>query len=134
MNQTDPTEFLLSLEHSVWQALVKGDVATDERLLSDEFRGVYSSGLADKAAHVGQLKNGPTVLEYELTNPQTLLLADGVFALTYLARWTRAPKTDTSAREAMYVTSIWRRERQVWVNVFSQDTGCGPGQGASSAI
>jgi hypothetical protein len=65
---------------------------------------------------------GESVSEYVLTDPAVLRLAEGVFALTYLAQWKRAGAKSASAPEEMYVTSIWRREGQGWLNVFSQDT------------
>jgi hypothetical protein len=122
MHRSDELERLVALERSVWQALKEGDAAADARLLSEHFCGVYDTGIADKSAHVAQLRNGPTVSCYELSNPTALVLAEGVVALSYLARWRRASSPVDSALESMYVTSIWRVEGGSWLNVFSQDT------------
>jgi hypothetical protein len=124
MNSVDSLNLCVALEHSIWQALKEGDAAADARLLSDKFRGVYTTGIADKSAHMGQLQDGPTVSWYELRDPQVLRLADDVICLTYLARYGRP--ANPAQPEVMYVTSIWQREAEAWVNVFSQDTPCEP--------
>ena len=125
MSRDDEIGYFLALERSVWQALKDGDAAADARLLSDDFLGVYASGFADKSDHAGQLSNGPTVSSYELTDPRLMRLADGVVALSYLARFQRVARSGASGPESMYVTSIWHQERGAWVNLFSQDTSCG---------
>lgn len=114
--------FFLELETQVWSALVAGDMAGDENLLADDFLGVYSSGMAGKAEHAGQLKDGPTVEAYSLSDAKIQILAEGVVLLAYLARWTRAKKDGVNKQEAMYITSIWRKTDRAWLNVFSQDT------------
>ncbi len=129
MNRSDAIDFFVALERSVWQALKDGDAAADARLLSDDFLGVYASGFADRSAHAGQLRDGPTVSWYELTQPHLMRLAEGVVALSYLARFQRIARSGASEPESMYVTSIWRQQRGTWVNVFSQDTSCEPGNG-----
>ena len=114
--------FFLELEIRVWSALAAGDRSADENLLADDFLGVYSSGMAGKAEHAGQLKDGPTVESYSLSDARIQILAEGVVLLAYLARWTRAGKNKVNQREAMYITSIWRERDGAWLNVFSQDT------------
>ncbi len=112
----------LALERAVWKALQDGDAAADARLLSDDFLGVYSSGFAARDDHVGQLDKGPTVAWFELSRARMRWLAEDVVALSYCARWARAPVSGTAGPRTMYVTSIWRREEAGWRNVFSQDT------------
>lgn len=51
-----------------------------------------------------------------------MILAEGVVAPSYFARWARAPISDTNEPEPMYVTSIWRPQLGACRNVFSQDT------------
>ena len=128
MDQTQEIDYFIALERSIWEALKKGDVAADELLLSDDFRGVYSDGIFDKSAHVAQLRDGPTVSWYELTDPRVMRLAENVVALSYLARWRRVTPRGASESESMYVTSIWRHEHGTWANVFSQDTRCEAGE------
>ena len=114
--------FFLELETRVWSALAAGDKSADENLLADDFLGVYNSGMAGKAEHAGQLKDGPTVGTYSLSDARIQVLAEGVVLLAYLARWTRAGKDEVNEQEAMYITSIWREIDGMWLNVFSQDT------------
>ncbi len=55
---------LIELETGVWLALQRGDAEADRKLLSEDFLGVYPTGFADRADHVGQLADGPTVTEF----------------------------------------------------------------------
>jgi hypothetical protein len=122
MEKTPGIDHFLALERAVWQALQDGDAGADARLLSDDFRGVYRSGLAGKSDHVQQLQHGPSVAWYELSRPELLVLAEGVVALSYFARFARPGAGSGSGQESMVITSIWRREQGAWKNVFSQDT------------
>lgn len=112
-------DLFLTLENTVWQALVTGDASADARMLEDGFLGVYATGFSDKAGHVGQLEAGPTVIAFALSEARLLALADGVMLLAYRADFTRVG-CDTP--EVMYVSSVWRQTAQGWCNIFSQDT------------
>lgn len=110
---------LAKCERSVWDALVAGDQAADRDALDEAFLGVYSDGFADRAAHVGQLNDGPTVRRYALSDMRVIRMGDAHGALSYRAEFSRI---DRRHPEVMYVTSIWRRAGDGWVNIFSQDT------------
>ena len=110
---------LIACETRVWQALVNGDRAADDRSLCPDFLGVYPSGFAEKADHVGQLEHGPTIGRYDLRDFQIMSLGPEHALLSYRADFCRA---GSSRHEAMYVSSVWRRLGDGWVNVFSQDT------------
>ncbi len=112
-------EDLARCERRVWQALVDGDMAADAAALDDGFLGVYPSGFADKAAHVGQLAEGPTVADFDLSDWWVMRLGVGYPVLSYLACFSRV---GTDIPERMFVSSIWRQDGPRWVNVFSQDT------------
>ena len=110
---------LLALEQQVWQALVDGDGAADGRMLSDDFLGVYPTGFADRAAHVGQLADGPTVESFAIHDATVMTLTDDLVLLAYRAVYRRAAAT---ADDEMYISSLWVHRAGQWVNVFSQDT------------
>ena len=110
---------LLACETRVWDALVAGDAEADASLLSTDFLGVYPDGFADRDAHIGQVSNGPTGARYRLSGAQVKPLGAEHVVLAYRAAYTRMGQDDS---EAMFVSSIWRRESAGWVNVFSQDT------------
>jgi hypothetical protein len=114
--------FFLELESKVWAALASGDQQADESLLADDFLGVYSTGTAGKADHAAQLINGPTIAEYSLSEAKTLILAEGFVLLTYLAHFSRNKKVGAQNKEAMYISSIWKKTGDLWLNIFSQDT------------
>jgi len=119
---TNKVNFFLELETKVWEALVSGDMQADASLLADDFLGVYSSGMAGKEEHAAQLEGGPTVADYALSDSRIMVLAEDIVLLTYLARWTRIAN---GKQEAMYITSIWKKTGQAWLNIFSQDTKTG---------
>ena len=112
----------LRLETEVWQALVTGDPDADSRLLAADFLGVYPTGYADRADHVGQISAGPTVAEFTLSEARLLSVSDSTVLLAYRAEYRRPDAAPGSDREAMYVSSLWCRREGAWVNVFSQDT------------
>ena len=120
------TEFEPVRQHEIaaWDALVRGDAEADARLLSDEFLGVYPSGFAGKSSHVGQLLDGPSVLRYELTQERLQSLAPGLVLMSYRAAFARL-RPSGEAVDVMYVSSIWRRAGERWLNIFSQDTSAG---------
>ncbi len=112
-------DFFLTLERRVWQALVDGDPAADDALLAGDFLGVYSTGFSDKAGHVGQLADGPTVQSFQISQARLVPLGKGRVLLAYRADFLRVG-LDTP--EAMYVSSIWEQRGGDWLNTFSQDS------------
>lgn len=123
MTAPTPTlSYFIGRERLVWEALVAGDAAADGRLLSDDFLGVYPTGFAGRADHVAQLADGPTVTHYSMRQEALLAISDDAVLLTYEARFRRV---GSGASERMYVSSLWCRRDQRWVNTFSQDTPAG---------
>ena len=112
-------EVLKACETRVWDALVSGDGQADDAALDPDFLGVYSDGFSGKSDHVGQLDNGPTIRSYTLSDLRVIPLSDGLAMLSYRADYQRLTRSEP---EAMYVSSIWKRNDTSWVNLFSQDT------------
>ena len=109
----------MSLETAVWETLANGDGAADRRLLSDDFLGVYTVGFADRAAHVAQLADGPTVSDYSLSDTRLMVLSDDMVLLAYRAEFRRPGEAEP---ESVLISSIWHEREGRWVNIFSQDT------------
>ncbi len=117
-DEQDLLTTLAAHERRIWDALVEGDAATDAALLARDFLGVYPDGFADKAQHLGQLDEGPSIASYGLTETRLMRLGPDHAVLSYKAAFERA----SGGSERMYVSSIWRRDGDGWINVFSQDT------------
>jgi hypothetical protein len=115
-------DVFIELETKVWDALRSGDAEEDARLLADDFLGVYSSGFANRSDHAGQLANGPTVADFALHDARIMVLSDDHVLLAYRAVWRRATADGEGSTESMYVSSLWSRRADGWVNVFSQDS------------
>jgi hypothetical protein len=112
-------EQFLGLETEVWEALAKGDGEADGRLLSDDFLGVYTVGFSDRAGHVAQLADGPTVSEYSLRKARLMELSHDMVLLAYRAEFRRPGEREP---ESVLISSIWQEREGRWVNIFSQDT------------
>jgi hypothetical protein len=111
----------IELETQVWEALCCGDAEADHRLLAEDFLGVYPTGFAGRSDHVGQLSNGPTVARYELHDARIMMVSPDDVLLAYRAEWQALRGGERGVRESMYVSSLWSRRADTWVNVFSQD-------------
>ncbi len=110
---------LIEHETKVWQALVNGDAGADHDLLRPDFTGVYPSGMTGRAGHVEQVRDGPSIKSYRLSEIRAFAVGKAHAMLCYRADYCRAGAV---ADEAMYVSSLWQREGQGWRNLFSQDT------------
>lgn len=113
---------LLICEQAVWEALKTGDQAAEDTALTPDFLGVYPDGFAKKSVLVDALTDGPTIAQYTLSDARLQEFGHEHALLAYHAAYRRAGQAED---EAMYVTSIWRRDGSGWVNVFSQDTPVG---------
>lgn len=113
------TDDILTYERRVWDALMKGDAAADTALLHAAFMGVYPDGVADRSAHAGQLAQGPSIAAYSLSEVIVKPLGDEHALICYRATFRR---TTRDSFEQMFVSSIWQRQDDGWINIFSQDT------------
>lgn len=111
----------VDLERKVWDALCRGDAEADARMLSEDFLGVYPSGFANRSEHAGQLTNGPTVADYDLHEARLMVVSVDDVMLCYRADWHRYGSPGGDA-ESMYISSLWSRRDDGWVNTFSQDS------------
>lgn len=122
--QPSPQDTLLNdltaMENRVWQALVEGDAQADAALLSKDFLGVYPDGFAGKTDHSGQLKEGPTVAHFTLSELRARAFGPSHALLSYRASFQRMGAD--APEEVMFVTSVWQRAGASWINIFSQDT------------
>lgn len=114
--------FFVGLERQVWEALKNGDVNADANLLSDDFLGVYEAGISSKEDHLEQLRNGPVVSSYEIGSAQLIELGPEIVSLTYSATAIFLKNEAQNTQNLFYITSIWARRLDKWVNIFSQDT------------
>ncbi len=82
---------------------------------------MYSTGFANREQHAAQLKAGPMVLSYEISQAQLLIIQQDLVMLVYRADYFRP--ASAAVRDSMYVSSLWRCYPTGWLNLFSQDTG-----------
>lgn len=113
------TQFFVDLESKVWAALVDGDADADRELLSADFVGVYPSGFATRAEHVGELADGPSMTSYSITQARSIDVSPTAVLLCYRADYVAAGSTE---HEAMFISSLWVERDGRWWNTFSQDS------------
>ena len=114
--------FFMNLEKKVWEALKNGDLNADADLLSDDFLGVYESGISTKEDHLNQLMDGPIISSYKMGPARLLQLGNDVVSLTYSATAIFLNHKKKDNQTLLYITSIWALRSDKWVNIFSQDT------------
>ncbi|UWQ73376.1 nuclear transport factor 2 family protein [Leisingera sp. M658] len=110
---------ILTLETKVWEALVSGDPEADGRMLSEDFLGVYPSGFSGKAGHCDQLKDGPVMAQFRLSDAQLRVITEQAVLLSYRARYR---SSGSSCWQVMLISSLWEKSASGWLNTFSQDT------------
>jgi hypothetical protein len=113
-------EELLAAERSLWDALVAGDARTARTALDPGFVRVAPGGFSGREDHVATLATGPALQDYLLTDARARDLGEGTGLLSYRARFTRVG--GAAQEEVRYVSSVWRRQADGWVALFSQDT------------
>ena len=69
-----------------------------------------------------QLHDGPTVIDYALSDARLTIASTDAVMLSYRADFGRPGSAAGSRPEAMYVSSLWCYRDDNWVNTFSQDT------------
>jgi hypothetical protein len=114
--------FFLGLEMQVWEALKTGDKNINSNLLSDDFLGVDETGLSSKSDHLELLRSGPIILCYKIGSSQLIQLGPETVGLTYSATAKFLKNDDQDTETLLFITSIWARRLNKWVNIFSQDT------------
>jgi hypothetical protein len=110
---------IVALETQVWRALVTGDPVADREMLTKDFLGVYPSGFATRAEHCGQLADGPGDGTVYADQTKLREISPDAVLLSYCAQYQR---TGHPAKEVMYISSLWQRSADGWLNSFSQDT------------
>ena len=110
---------IVAHETQVWDALVAGDPEADGKMLTKDFLGVYPSGYCPKSGHCEQLENGPSMVSYELSQTRLRIISPDAVLLSYRAQY-RAIGGEKD--EVMYISSLWERDAEGWLNSFSQDT------------
>lgn len=114
--------FFIALEKQVWEALKNGDIEADSALLSDDFLGVYESGLSTKEEHLAQLQAGPVVSDYNIKHAQMLQLSPKIVSITYSVTASFVKREAQSTQYLYFITSLWAYRDNKWINIFSQDT------------
>ena len=112
---------ILSGEHALIQAQAHADTATVERLLSDDFHEIGSSGrYFGKAAVIDSLTRS-LVLDFQLQPMEWIEVDADCVILVYLAEVTRRRNNHTLTIKACR-SSTWRREAEGWRMLFHQGT------------
>jgi hypothetical protein len=123
------------LESQVWEALVRGDADADRALLTDDFVGLYPTGFASRDEHAGQLRDGPTMTSFAISEARLVEVSPSAVLLCYRADYRPARAGGPNEAATMYISSLWIVRDGRWLNVFSQDTpAVGPAAGCDGGV
>ncbi|MHC1479906.1 nuclear transport factor 2 family protein [Frateuria aurantia] len=112
---------ILSGEEALIQAQACADTATVQRLLSDDFHEIGSSGrYFGKPAVIDSLTRS-VVLDFNLSPREWIEVDDHCVILVYLAEVTRRRGAHRRTLRS-FRSSTWRREAGVWRMLFHQGT------------
>lgn len=112
---------ILSGEHALIQAQAHADTATVERLLSDDFHEIGSSGrYFGKSAVIDSLTRS-LVLDFSLQTIEWIQAGPDCVILVYMAEVTRRRNNHSLTIKACR-SSTWRREATGWRMLFHQGT------------
>ncbi len=113
----------LGLETQVWESLRSGDYASSAHLIGDDFLGVYPIGFVTRDEQKAALVNrGPMVAAYELHDARLVIVSDGDVLLCYRANSRPIGTDEEKPMATTYISSLWSKRGEEWLNVFSQDT------------
>ncbi len=108
----DATASLLELEHAGWSALCDGTAAEfyGERMTADGVMVLADGSVMDREQVVTSLGDAPTWDRYDIADPRTVDIADGVVALVYRGTGHRGDTTFVGAMSSTYVSvdDTWR--------------------------
>lgn len=110
------------LEKQVWEAMRTGDPEADKRALTENFLGVYETGFSSRDEHCRAMSEGPIAERYTISEERILRLSADIVILSYLASWVPIREGKPQKEEQMYISSVWQKINDTWLNVFSQDT------------
>ena len=122
LTMTLSLEDCIALEQQVWNAMLNGDPEADKRALTENFLGVYETGFSDRETHCKAMAHGPIAKSYTISEARLLGLSEEIVILSYLATWVPIRNGNAQQEEVMYISSVWQKSGDSWLNVFSQDT------------
>ena len=116
------TALIRAQEVQVWEALKNKDKTADRKFLDDHFVGVYRDGFGTAAEHVAQIDDVYQLTGYQLDNVRVFNVSAAAVMIVYRATCQATGTWVADCAQPLYISSLWIRHGERWVNVFSQDT------------
>jgi len=120
---TLPTDqFFIEKEKEVWEALKHKDRAAVNRLLVDDFVGMYDFGFFNKSEWVKQIDEQYTVDDYTIMNPKVLHPSPTTALLLYTSTCKGTGAWADYCSNTSRISDLWVERNGQWLDLFSQDT------------
>ncbi len=115
-------QFFIEKEKEVWEALKHKDKAAANRLLADDFVGMYDFGFFNKSEWVKQIDDQYTVDDYTIMNPKVLHPSPTTALLLYTSTCKGTGEWSEFCSHASRISDLWVERDGGWLDLFSQDT------------
>lgn len=115
-------QFFIEKEKEVWEALKHKDKAAANRLLADDFAGIYDFGFFNKSEWVKQIDEQYTVDDYTIMNPKVLHPSPTTALLLYTSTCKGTGAWADYCSNTSRISDLWVERNGEWFDLFSQDT------------
>jgi hypothetical protein len=114
--------YFVEKENEVWEALKHKDKAAAERLLADDFVGMYDVGFFNKSEWVKQIDDQYSVDAYTIENPKVLRPGPTTALLLYTSTCKGTGDWADYCSHTSRISDLWVERNGQWQALFSQDT------------
>jgi hypothetical protein len=129
-----PDAFFIAKEKEDWEALKHKDKTAANRLLADDFVGMYDFGFFNKSEWIKQLDDQYTVDDYTIENPRVLHPSANTALLLYTST---CKGTGTWAEDCSHpsrASDLYVERNGQWLALFSQDTQATSGESDDAVL
>lgn len=129
MSNDELRELALSVEQSVWRAVIEKDGVKLGGLFADDYIEVTLDGQrVQKTAVVSESPQVDEITGYTINSEQVVSVNDGCFLLSYHLTIHGTSRGVVISPPDRWATSIWSRHADSWRCNFFQQTAFGPAQ------
>jgi hypothetical protein len=115
-------QFFIEKEKEVWEALKHKDKEAANRLLAEDFVGMYDFGFFTKLEWVKQIDEQYTLDDYTMRDIKLLHPSPKVALLLYTATCKGTGEWAEFCSHASRISDLWVERDGSWLDLFSQDT------------
>ena len=127
MTDVEPDEFVLSLEHTAWQAVVRKDGAALGKMFADDYVEITLDGRrGGKTEIVNESPQVDEIERYVIGSEKVVWLGEKIAVLTYHLTLDGRSRGEVISPRDRWATSIWSRCDEKWWCCFFQQSPFSP--------